>query len=45
MTGVERLLRSRLPLRQQGGFGFRRQVPLGRHVVDFARHARGFYDE
>jgi very-short-patch-repair endonuclease len=29
MTGVERLLWSRLRRRQQSGFKFRRQVPLG----------------
>jgi very-short-patch-repair endonuclease len=39
MTGVERLLWSRLRRRQQGGFKFRRQVPLGPYVVDFACYA------
>jgi very-short-patch-repair endonuclease len=39
MTGVERQLCSRLRRRQQGGFKFRRQVPLGPYVVDFACYA------
>ena len=36
MTGVELLLWSRLRRRQLGGHKFRRQVPLGPYVVDFA---------
>jgi very-short-patch-repair endonuclease len=36
MAGVERLLWSRLPRRQQGGLKFRRQVPLGPYVVNFS---------
>ncbi len=43
MTGRERLLWLGLPRRQQGGFKVRRQVPLGPYLVDFAKHARGFY--
>jgi very-short-patch-repair endonuclease len=40
MTGVELLLWSRLRRRQVGGHRFRRQVPLGPYVVDFACYAR-----
>ena len=40
MTGVELLLWSRLRRRQLGGYRFRRQVPLGPYVVDFACYAR-----
>jgi very-short-patch-repair endonuclease len=36
MTGAELILWSRLRRHQLGGHKFRRQVPLGRYVVDFA---------
>jgi very-short-patch-repair endonuclease len=36
---VKRLLWSRRRRRQQGGFKFRRPVPLGPYVVDFACYA------
>jgi len=36
MTGTELLLWSRLRAHQLGGHKFRRQVPLGPFVVDFA---------
>ena len=36
MTAAERLLWSRLRRRQIGGVRFRRQVPLGAFIVDFA---------
>jgi len=39
MTGVERLLWSRLRGRQLGGHKFRRQVPLEPFVLDFACYA------
>ncbi|MDJ0950228.1 MAG: endonuclease domain-containing protein [Alphaproteobacteria bacterium] len=37
-TEAEKLLWSRLRLRQIGGVRFRRQVPIGPYVVDFASH-------
>jgi very-short-patch-repair endonuclease len=36
MTGVELKLWSRLRLRQMAGLRFRRQVPFGNYIVDFA---------
>ena len=39
MTGTELLLWSRLRGHQLGGHKFRRQVPLGPFVVDFACYA------
>ena len=36
MTGVELLLWSRLRLQQLGGHRFRRQVPIGPYIADFA---------
>ena len=39
MTGVERMLWSRLRRRQLGGNKLRRQVPLGPFIVDFACYA------
>ena len=35
-TGAERLLWSRLRNRQLGGFKFKRQLPVGRYIADFA---------
>jgi len=36
VTGVERKLWSKLRYRQLAGYRFRRQVPLGHYIVDFA---------
>jgi len=39
MTDPERLLWGRLRDHRLNGFGFRRQVPMGRYVADFVCHA------
>ena len=36
MTETEKFLWRRLQKRQVGGFKFRRQVPIGSYIVDFA---------
>jgi very-short-patch-repair endonuclease len=39
MTRAETLLWRQLKARRLNGFGFRRQVPMGADIVDFASHA------
>jgi len=39
MTDPERLLWGKLRAHRQDGLAFRRQVPMGQYVVDFACHA------
>ena len=38
MTRAEALLWRQLKAHRLGGFGFRRQVPMGRYIADFASH-------
>ncbi|HEX3498505.1 MAG TPA: endonuclease domain-containing protein [Stellaceae bacterium] len=44
-TDVERLLWSRIRDRQLSGFKFRRQVPIGRYIVDFVCRERSLIIE
>ena len=45
MTGAERKLWYALRAHRFEGLGFRRQVPLGRYILDFVCHDRGFVIE
>ena len=44
-TDVERLLWSKLKDRQLSGFKFRRQLPIGRYIVDFVCRERALIVE